>query len=430
MKKYQVVLAMLLLSVALIIPLANVVAATPLPEGRSMDEVHDTGYIDWSGSPFYYSLYHRDSICPSGCYETVTAIPSGSTVSGSFLRDLTYFEVMLATVSGQGFGTAILTTCGTTGTYNTNGGSSSAAGYWSVPQTVPSGCRNWSLTATGGTVYFRSVDANYVPAPPTSTPTNTATRTPTPTFTLTPTLTFTPTFTTTALPTATASQTATSTTTNTAVPTSTHTAIATSTGTALPTGTYTATSTATATATGTLVPTATSTSTATAMPTSTRESVVVTVPVIIINNNNSNTNSTSGGGGGGSSGGGNFSAVTPAPMQGQGGMVLWNGVACGGYYLRMHAYVDDNQDGMMSPAEGITGLQAFFLDANYARLGSSYTLEGQTTFCIPPDQYGKSMYVDVPYLQKFASVSVPESPTKDLEVWFPGKPPELPLYLP
>ena len=99
------------------------------------------------------------------------------------------------------------------------------------------------------------------------------------------------------------------------------------------------------TATGTLVPMRTAT--VTDIPTSTpvvQQSVVIVVPNIIINNSNSNTNTTSGGG---SSGGSGFTAVTPAPMQGQGGLTIWGANVCGGYYIRVRVYVDDNQDKLM-----------------------------------------------------------------------------------
>jgi hypothetical protein len=155
--------------------------------------------------------------------------------------------------------------------------------------------------------------------------------------------------------------------------------------------------------------------------------VVILVPNIIIHNSNSNANTSSGGGSSGASG---FTAVTPAPMQGQGGAALWGATICGGYYIRVRVYVDDNQDKLMAPAEGISGLQVFLLDQTYARLGSAYSVEGQIAFCIPPAQYGKPVYIDIPYLQQFRSVQIPEQPERDLEIWFPGEPPILPVYLP
>ena len=130
------------------------------------------------------------------------------------------------------------------------------------------------------------------------------------------------------------------------------------------------------------------------------------------------------------SSGGSFSAVTPVPYSGQGGVAAFGGLSCGGYYIRARVYVDDNQDKMMSPAEGITGLQVFFMDQTYARLGSTYSLDGKAEFCIPVTQYGKSVLIDIPYLQLFGTLQIPDQPNQDLEIWFPGEPPVLPLFLP
>ncbi|MBV5333896.1 hypothetical protein JZU57_01350, partial [bacterium] len=85
--------------------------------------------------------------------------------------------------------------------------------------------------------------------------------------------------------------------------------------------------------------------------------------------------------------------------------------------------MDDNQDKQMSPSEGVTALQLFLLDQTYARLGSGYTVDGHIAFCIPPAQYGKPVYIDIPYLQQFKAVQIPEQPDQDLEIWFPGEPP-------
>ena len=392
--------------------------AISLLEGRTYDQAHNIGYIDWSGNVGYENLYHEDwsslppeeggASCLSGCTENVTRINNGGMVSGSFDRDVTYFEAMLAYEwSGTGVGTAIITACSASRTQNLSKPSSSPSGFNSFPLVVPAGCRTWSVQASGSFVHIRSVDVEYVTATPTSTNTNTPTNTQT----------FTPTATETGTPIAT----------HTNTPTSTYTFTPTSTGTPIPTFTFTPTHTPTRTETGTQVPTNTPTATATSTPV-VQQSTLILVPNIIINNSNENTNTTSGGGG--SSGGSGFTAVTPAPMQGQGGVTIWGGNTCGGYYIRVRVYVDDNQDKLMSPAEGIIGLQVFLLDQTYARLGSGYTVDGQMVFCIPPAQYGKSVYIDIPYLQQFKSVQIPEQPDQDLEIWFPGEPPVLPLYLP
>jgi hypothetical protein len=390
--------------------------AASLIEGRTYDQAHNTGYMDWSGNVAYMNLYHVDNsslpptegsvYCGGGCTESITRINTGGVVSGSFERDVTYFEAMVAYEFWMnGVGSVLITVCSASLSQSLKKDKNSDAGFNSFSLNVPAGCRTWSVQASGGYVDLRSADVYYVV--PTPTPTPTLTHTPTPTFTLTPTLTRTPT------------------------PTLTYTPTFTQTSTGTPPPTFTRTSTPTMTATGTLIATRTPTATATAIPTSTpvvQQSIVILVPNITINNNNTNTNSTSGGGG--SSGGSGFSVVTPAPMQGQGGAAIWGANVCGGYYIRVRVYVDDNQDKQMSPAEGVTALQVFLLDQTYARLGSAYTVDGHVAFCIPPSQYGKPVYIDIPYLQQFKSIQIPEQPDQDLEIWFPGEPPVLPLYLP
>lgn len=166
--------------------------AIALPEGRTLDEGHDSGYIDWSGGVSYANLNHRDALCPSTCVENVTQIQNGGTVSGVLAGDVSYFEVMLAYSNAGGFGTATIQACSSS--YSVFMGIGGAtAGFNSFPLSVPSGCTSWSVSASGGNVYFRSVDANYSYIPPTSTftsiptetftPTLTATETPTPTVT-------------------------------------------------------------------------------------------------------------------------------------------------------------------------------------------------------------------------------------------------------
>jgi hypothetical protein len=83
--------------------------ALPLPEGRTLDEGHDLGFIDWGGPVGYINLNHKDGICPTGCVEQVTRISNGGTVSGSFAPvDVVYFEVMVAFTHDSGAGTAVL----------------------------------------------------------------------------------------------------------------------------------------------------------------------------------------------------------------------------------------------------------------------------------------------------------------------------------
>ncbi len=252
--------------------------ATALVEGRTYDQAHNWGKIDWSGSILYENFYHRDGTslppseggggCGSGCWENVTKINSGATVSGVFARDVTYFEAMVAyEYQVTGVGSVVVTACSSSRTTNLRKSNNSAPGFNSFILTVPAGCRNWSVRASGGHVHIRSVDALYVT--PTATPR--PTRTSTPTFTLTPTntLTFTPTATNTLTPTNTATFTTPPTNAFTPPNTASITPTATFTFTPTNTATFTATATYTFTPTNTATFTLTPTNTATFTPTPT-----------------------------------------------------------------------------------------------------------------------------------------------------------------
>jgi hypothetical protein len=242
--------------------------ATALIEGRTYDQAHNWGKIDWSGSIWYTNIYHRSltvkspdeggELCSSGCTEPVTHISSGSSISGSFLRDVTYFEAMGAYEwVGGGVGTITVFACGSSASWNLQKPKNNTPGFNSFSIGVPTGCRNWSVRASGGHVHVRSVDALYVT--PTATPIPTMTATPTFTMTPTNTLTFTPTPTYTLTPTNTATFTAT--------PSYTFTPTNTATFTSTPTYTFTPTNTATFTATTTHTFTLTNTATFTQTPT-------------------------------------------------------------------------------------------------------------------------------------------------------------------
>ena len=187
----------------------------------------------------------------------------------------------------------------------------------------------------------------------------------------------------------------------------------------------------TPTATVTATPTATAQANTTPEPVTVIQTVIVTVPYIIIENGNTDDVAVSEGGGGSSGGSstatGSFTAATPYAWQNVYGT---GSSSCGGYSINVRVYVDYNEDKMMSPAEGVTDLQIFFLDQSYSRLGSAYTTDGQATFCISPTLYGGTIYVDIPYLQKFNALQIPNEPKQDLEIWFAGDAPELPLFLP
>ena len=176
-------------------------AAIAMQEGRTYDQAHDTGYIDWSGSASYVYVTHRDgsylppqeggAYCGSSCTEWVTRLGSGGVASGSFDRDVSYFEAMVGFSPYGGVGTATLRACSAVDSWNLSSGGS-LPGFVSMTLTVPTGCRTWSLSASGGYVDFRSIDVYYIGPPSTATPTPSRTPTLTPTVTHTPTATFTP----------------------------------------------------------------------------------------------------------------------------------------------------------------------------------------------------------------------------------------------
>ena len=72
-------LTLLILVFALVPAQAAPLFASALPEGRTLDEEHNNGLIDWNGSVSYTTIYHRDGVC--NCDENVTRINSGSSVS-------------------------------------------------------------------------------------------------------------------------------------------------------------------------------------------------------------------------------------------------------------------------------------------------------------------------------------------------------------
>ena len=153
--------------------------ALALPEGRTYDQAHNTGYIDWSGPVQYVYVQHRDMTslppeeggthCGSGCWEWVTRLGNGGVASGSFDRDVSYFEVMVGFTPDPNTGNATLRACSAVKTWNLQVGSG-LPGFVSMDLAVPAGCRTWSLTASGGYVDFRSIDVYYIGPPSTPTP--------------------------------------------------------------------------------------------------------------------------------------------------------------------------------------------------------------------------------------------------------------------
>ncbi len=176
-------------------------AAYALPEGRTYDQAHGSGYIDWSGSAQYVYLTHRDGTslppeeggasCGASCSEWVTRLGNGGSAGGSFDRDVSYFEAMVGFTRDGSVGTATLRACSASVSWNLYNGSTTLPGFVSMTLVVPSGCRSWSLSASGGFVDFRSIDVEYSGPPNTATPTPSRTPTFTPTITRTPTATFT-----------------------------------------------------------------------------------------------------------------------------------------------------------------------------------------------------------------------------------------------
>lgn len=267
--------------------------ALALVEGRTYDQAHGKGYIDWSGSVKYLQVTHKDSSrlppeeggasCVISCVESVTRLSNGGSARGSFDRDVSYFEVMVGFNPNTAVGSATLQACTSTKTWDLYKPSSTMIGFVSMSLSVPSGCRSWSLSASGGFVDFRSIDVRYVAAAATPTRTSTPLPTFTPSVTRTPTRisTVAPTRTSTPVPTTTSTLTLTliftphDTMTRTFTPTNTHTPTYTLTSTDTPTYTSTVEHTTTPSITNTPTVTSTSTSTQTYTPTSTLTSTPI-----------------------------------------------------------------------------------------------------------------------------------------------------------
>lgn len=206
MRRLRIVFVSLLIPILLIWSTVSTNAAPltaiAIQEGRTYDQAHDWGYIDWSGSAQYVYLTHRDGTslppeeggasCGVSCSEWVTRLGNGGTASGSFDRNASYFEAMVGFTRDGSVGTATLRACSASMSWNLYNGSTTLPGFVSMILAVPAGCRSWSLSASGGYVDFRSIDVEYSGPPDTATPTASRTPTFTPTLTRTPTATFTP----------------------------------------------------------------------------------------------------------------------------------------------------------------------------------------------------------------------------------------------
>ena len=107
-------------------------AAFALQEGRTYDQAHDTGYIDWNGPAQYVYVTHRDgsslppeeggTSCDSNCSEWVTRLGNGGVASGSFDRNVSYFEVMVGFTPDSNVGNAILRACSAADTWTLQSG--------------------------------------------------------------------------------------------------------------------------------------------------------------------------------------------------------------------------------------------------------------------------------------------------------------------
>lgn len=216
--------------------------AVPVPDGRSWDQVHDLGMLDWNGPVQYEYVTHRDNtstspeegsvFCGGGCDEWVTHLDDGGTVGGTFAGNVVNFKVLVAASHDGAVGTALLQACSASQSMNMYiGPGRGLPGFVGFDLDVPAGCPGWTLRATGGYVLFHSLNANYTsifatntPIPPTFTPLPPSTSTATPTFTSTTLPTDTPTFTPTSTSTQTPSPTPTFTPTSSSTPTFTPTA--------------------------------------------------------------------------------------------------------------------------------------------------------------------------------------------------------------
>lgn len=105
-------------------------------------------------------------LCGSGCWENVTRINSGSSISGTFQKDVTYFEAMVAFEYGAG--TVTVSACSASRNLYMGTATNKTPGFNGIAiiSAIPAGCRDWSVSASGGHVHVRSVDVIY-PQPPT-----------------------------------------------------------------------------------------------------------------------------------------------------------------------------------------------------------------------------------------------------------------------
>ena len=117
-------------------------------------------------------------------------------------------------------------------------------------------------------------------------------------------------------------------------------------------------------------------------------------------------------------------------------------------YLRVLAYIDTNTDNIMAlNGEGIEGIWANLVDADYNVVEVTAIRNGVAKFCVRESLAGQTVVVDIPYLLRSGSVQVPRPGTQQqtnnpfgngsapaslqtLELFFKLDAPILPVSLP
>jgi len=133
-------------------------AVYALLEGCTYDQAYNSEYINWNGLTQYVFITHRDGsslppeeggvFCGSNYSEWVTRLGNRGVASGSFDRDVSYFEIMVGFTPDSSVGNVVLRACSSVDTWYLQTGSG-LPGLVSMAIAVPSGCRFWSLIAPG-----------------------------------------------------------------------------------------------------------------------------------------------------------------------------------------------------------------------------------------------------------------------------------------
>ena len=96
--------------------------------------------------------------------------------------------------------------------------------------------------------------------------------------------------------------------------------------------------------------------------------------------------------------------------------------------LRVLIYVDENNDNLPSPGEGVHELPVHILRADFSSLGVLWTEYGVAEIFVPAGRY----YVMVPYLGLTAMVTVQQQSGQQSgkDVVFRLPPPQVPILVP